>query len=254
MYDGITVIEKTSLVGMLSLALSDFLFCVATICETYIVHHKLIHASFDVSVFFTMYGTYIQNCLIKISTAIVTLMAIFRYFILLHPIWTNQYKPNIFIVKIISIVLAFLFWITIHIPLLWVYELDRIRCDKDLEYILLRLGYYMNHQTFQSVCMYCWAILGFIIPFLILGYSNVSIACLLRRTKRKAKERIMTPQRKTSDWQTTVTLIWIVMFCILFILPSEAVHFYVYIIQKDNSDKEDARKWRHVIIITNGLR
>ncbi len=240
---------------MISLAVSDFLFCLATICETYIVEHRLIHTSFDGSVFFTMYGAYIQNCLIKISTAIVTLMALFRYFILLHPIKTSQHQSKIFCIKIISIVVAFLLWITIHIPLLWVYELDYIQCSKTREYYLLRVGYYMKHEAFQNACMYLWAILGFIIPFMILGFSNVSIICLLHRAKRKPMEQVIKPKKRTNEWQITVTLIWIVGFCIVFILPSEVVHFYLFLIQKDPLvDNDSVRTWKHVVIITNALQ
>ena len=136
--------------GLLGLALSDFLFCLATICETFMVQHKLIHTSFDASVFFTMYGAYIQNCLINISTAVVTIMAVFRYFILLHPIKTSQYISFFFPMKIISVLLAFVLWFTVHIPLLWIYELDRINCNGSQEYFLLRVGYYMQHDTFQA--------------------------------------------------------------------------------------------------------
>ena len=254
MYDGITIIEKTSLVGIISLAVSDFLFCLATICETYIVEHRLIHTSFDGSVFFTMYGAYIQNCLIKISTAIVTLMAIFRYFILFYPFKTNEHKSKLFRVKITSIILAFLFWITIHIPLLFVFELDQVHCSETRKYILLRVGYYMKHDTFRNTCTYLWAILGFIIPFIILGFSNVSIIYLLYKRKRKPKERPIEPKKRSNEWQTTVTLICIVVFCVILILPSEAVHFYLYTIEKDPLNNDWVRTWRHVITITNLLQ
>ena len=80
--DGVEIIEKGSLAGMIALAISDFFFCCITICEVFLLDDSLIHESWSMPLFVTMYSKYFQNLFIKVSTHITVVMAVYRYFCL----------------------------------------------------------------------------------------------------------------------------------------------------------------------------
>ena len=66
--EGVDQMEKGALIGMVTLALSDFLLCLVTLTGKYLLEDSIYYTKKNPSFFFTMYGTYIENTLIKTST------------------------------------------------------------------------------------------------------------------------------------------------------------------------------------------
>ncbi len=128
MQDGIETIEKGSVIGMLSLAVSDFLFCLVTLVQTFI-DNSVIFYSRDISLFITLYGNFLQNIFIKTSTTITVLMALFRFLALVKPYIMARNILRIYKLKEYCLIWTFVIWIVLYLPLLWMWETHDIECS-----------------------------------------------------------------------------------------------------------------------------
>ncbi len=255
MNDGIETIEKGSLIGMISLAISDFLFCLVTLCQTFLDTNSMLYtSSWDMSLFVTMYGNFMQNIFIKTSTTVTVLMALYRYVALTKPIKMCQNIETIYKLKTGALIGVFIFWTLLYCPLLWMWKTQEILCPHGHVLILLSTGSFQNMQN-NNTYVYrgaytLWAILGFFLPVCILSYCNTCIIISLRRAKhgsnssltenpscykscvncfkveQKHKEDLLAQRRhkqrkQTAQWQTTVTLVAIILSFFVFICPGE---------------------------------
>ena len=87
---GVDTMEKGALVGMMALAVSDFLFCVVTIPGAYLPE-KFIWYDKDFVYYHTIYSNFLQNTLIKTSTWFTVILAVSRYVVVSNPIRARQY-------------------------------------------------------------------------------------------------------------------------------------------------------------------
>ncbi len=60
--------EKCSSIGLICMAVVDLLFCVITLCDSFLEKNSLVYHHKNVSYFFTLYGNFLQNVFIKVST------------------------------------------------------------------------------------------------------------------------------------------------------------------------------------------
>ena len=238
--------EKGALLGMMSLAGSDLLFCVVTISGTYLPDTKMIYTEQDFSYYYTLYGNCIQNTLIKTSTWFTVIMAVCRYFVVTQPIRARQYMRCCH--TAIATVLCLIIWVALHVPLAFMWKTFTVSCPKGNIY-LLDFGRFKDDKTMMLSFTYLWAILGFFIPVLILGYCNVNLIYSLhvssqvrlqevesssvRRVSQKhsllqSKDSSMSCRHTTDKAQRgiTCTLVAIVIMFFVCIFPSEIIHLY----------------------------
>ncbi len=252
MNDGVETIERASLIGMISLAISDFAFCLVTLCQTFLDTNQLLYtSSWDMSLFVTMYGNFMQNIFIKTSTSVTVLMAVYRYVALTKPIKMCQNIGKIYKLKAGALMGVFIIWTVLYCPLLWMWKTQEISCPHGHVIILLLAGSFQNQNSvFQQGASTVWAILGFFLPVFILSYCNTCIIISLRRAKhgsnpslgesvscykscimcfradQRDKEDLLAQRRhkqrkQTSQWQTTVTLVAIILSFFLLTCPGE---------------------------------
>ena len=247
--DGVEIIEKGSLAGMIALAISDFFFCCITIFEVFLLDDSLIHESWSMPLFVTMYSKYFQNLFIKVSTHITVVMAVYRYFALVYPVQACKYMNRIILYKLVAIITGIIFWLLFFLPLLWVWGTTEVVCGADKLFIILSQGTYMENKLLYRAMNYSWNIVGFVLPLCILLFCNAAIIRALRRTKRKTRSQSQSfrNQRQNNQRRTSITLVSIVVcFCVL-VSPSESLDFYLSIVAKST------RKWRILVIISNVL-
>ncbi len=227
--DGIDSLEKAALVGIMMLAISDGIFCFITILSTYLSVHKLIFEEKTISLFFTMYSHYFQNIFIKLSTYITMIMAIFRYIAITHATSARHilnYKNTL-----LGILISTVMWILFLLPLLWTWELQSVKC-KDKLYYLLSSGRFERSHLFAKAITICWAVLGFILPVIILGYCNIKLIISLNISLGKTLSwrndtDVSIRNRQTAQKRINITLICIVACFIVLQSPSEIFHFYL---------------------------
>ena len=241
--------EKGALVGMMALAASDFLFCVVTMSGTclrpqYIFNHK------DFAYFYTLYGNFLQNTLIKTSTWFTVILAVSRYVVVSNPIRARQCMRCIH--TVIAILACSMIWTLLHIPLTYYWKVIVIHCPVQTKYLLVS-GTFGTNVDLYAAFTYIWGTLGFMLPIFLLAYYNFKLIHSLRLSRNIRKQR-QEGQRKSSDNNNqkliTVTLISIVFMYFLLVMPSEIVHFYGEIADP----KSYGRTYRLLLITSNLLQ
>ena len=218
--------EKGALVGMMALAVSDLLFCVVTISGTYLPENFIFYEK-DFVFYYTVYGNFVQNTLIKTSTWFTVILAVSRYVVVSNPIRARQYMRCIH--TVIAILICTVIWILLHIPLTYMWKVIVIQCPVPTIYIVIS-GTFVKNQLLNSAFTYIWGTLGFILPIGILAYCNFKLIHSLQLSRQLRKKRLEGQRTKCMDNANqkfiTITLISIVCMFFILVMPSELVYFY----------------------------
>ena len=218
--------EKGALVGMMALAASDFLFCVVTISGTYLPAEFQFYRK-DFMYYYTVYGNFVQNTLIKTSTWFTVILAVSRYVVVSNPIKARQCMRCIH--TVIAILTCTVIWILLHVPLIYIWKVITIHCSESTVYLLIS-GKFTKDKLLDSIFTYIWCILGFILPVIILAYSNFKLIYSLHVSRKLRKQRQegqrKLPNNNNNKKLMTVTLVSIVCMFFVLVLPSELVIFY----------------------------
>ena len=228
--------EKGALVGMMALAASDFLFCVVTISGTYLPENFKFYEK-DFVFYFTVYGNFVQNTLIKTSTWFTVILAVSRYVVVSNPIRARQYMRCIH--TVLAILTCTVIWILLHIPLTYYWKVIAIHCPLQTIYIVIS-GTFMKNKHLNSAFTYIWGTLGFILPIVILAYCNFKLIHSLQLSRQLRKKRLEGQRTRymdnTNQKFITITLISIVCVFFVLVMPSELVYFYGDIAQPTFSE------------------
>ena len=238
MNESTEVIEKGLLVGILALAVSDFLFCVVTLFSTYYSDDSMIFKERNLTLFFTLYGEFFQNLLIKISTWITVVMAIYRHYVVVHPINAKQHLTCQR--SLAAILIGCIFWILIHLPQLWTWKVTKIQCTPVDKFLVLGVGTFEQNKAYRQAFLYLWAILGFFLPVCILAYCNMNLIFAMRTSRSRVSGSVRPErrsQRQAASRRINVTLISIVVCFFLFNFPSELLQFYIEIAPSNQNNK-----------------
>ncbi len=223
-------IEVNSILGMIFLAVVDLSFCVMTLCVTLSEKSRMIHHVKDSSFYFTLYGDYFQNALIKTGTFITAIMAIYRNIVVVYPASAFRYSKSAY--TIVACIGSLVFWILLYLPLLWTWKVDSFSCStnnavKDV-ILLSPTGIFEEDQAFRQSFAFTWCVIGFFLPVLILAYCNLRILRSLYISYKNLYKRENKPSvaRSHQQMSISVTLVSIICFYFLLILPGEVTLFY----------------------------
>ncbi len=230
MFSGVSSMEKGADIGLLFLALTDLLFCVLTILNTFLARISLLYTHKDISFYLTIYGEFLLNILIKTSTWCTVIMSLSRHIAVCYPMSARQYmRPRH---TILAMIFSTIFWIGLHLPLLWTWNVKVIQCNPGIQHskqiILLDFGPFVKLKVISITFTWIWLILGFIIPVLILGYCNLKLVWSLRISRRFQDNNITRRNSRSRDIQQriTITLVAIVIMFFTCVSPSEILHGY----------------------------
>ena len=239
MNESIEVIEKGSLIGIIALAVCDFMFCLFTLFSTYYSDDSMIFKKSNSSLFFTQYGLFFQNVFIKTSTWITVVMAIYRHYAVVHPIKAKHYLTSRR--SLTAIMVGCTYWTLIYLPQLWTWKVAKIQCSPDAPtFLFLDFGAFEQNKTYRQIFLYVWAISGFFIPVCILVCCNVNLIFFLKSTHSRINGSVRLDrrtQRQAASRRINVTLISIVVCFFLFNFPSELIQFYIEIAPSDQNNQ-----------------
>lgn len=229
--------EKGALIGMISLALSDLLFCLVTLSGTYLPGAQMIYYDQDFTFYYTIYANVVQNILIKLSTWITVILALSRLFVVKHPIFARQYMQVSH--TVCAILSALVFWTLLHVPLCLMWKVKTIDCPVADIYIL-EPGIFLLNEHLNISFTIVWAITGFILPMAVLTYATYKLVHSLKislKFKYNNSQTVPVMNRRciqhSSHRLITVMLISIVVVFHVCVLPSEIVHLYEDLAQPD---------------------
>ena len=153
--DGVDHMEKGALIGMVALAFSDLMFCLITLCDKYLLEDSLLYRTKNASFFFTMYGSYLENTLIKTFTWFTVIMAIGRYLAVSYPLKARQHLRAIY--TTVAIICGVIFWILFYLPLIWTLQVLDTHCASETVH-LLTTGKFMEQVKMRMYLTYAWAV------------------------------------------------------------------------------------------------
>ena len=243
--------EKGAIIGMIGLAFSDFLFCFVTICDTFTLQNQMIFQQKNVTYFLTISREFLQNTLIKTSTCLTVIMAVGRHVAVCYPMKARQYMRPCH--TSLAMLFSFIFWLLLHIPLLWTWEVHVIQCPyPQSDIIYFDVGIFVADRTLRITFTYVWALLGFFVPVIVLAYCNCRLIQSLRLSRKlRTKNSKRNSSFKSSvDTQRriSITLVAIVVMFFITVCPSEILHFV--------SDAVSNGEFQHerLLLITNLLQ
>ena len=229
--EGIDNLERGATVGLAALAVSDLGFCIFSLIESFVPQHKVIFPKKNLAYFMTLYGTFAINIFIKTSTSFTVVLAVGRYYAVCFPMRARQYMRCGH--TVIAIIFSPIFWILLHLPLLWSWNVKEVQCSinskRQTVYTLIS-GEFSTNKNFQVTMTYIWAGLGFFLPVAILAYCNYKLVKSLQHSTRlRRNSGSQGPTLRTmsrTQRRISLTLIGIVIMFFILICPSEIVHLY----------------------------
>ncbi len=218
--------EKRVILGMMYLAISDFLFCLVTIFNTFFTRISMVHSGRDLNYVVTMYGEFLVNIIIKMSTWCTVVMALGRHLAVNYPIQAQRYMTPRFHLAVLGI--NTLFWTILHLPLLWTWSVSTVFCNDvhTKSILLLTFGPFMENKHFRVTFACIWGILGFALPVILLAYYNYKLIVSLRLSRMLQRNYITMRNSQSYELQrrTTITLVAIVCMFFICVVPSEILH------------------------------
>ena len=189
------------------------------------------------SLYVRLYSDFLQNAAIKISTSIITFLAIYRYLAIVHFVCVKQFlKIKYTIPSVISI---FIFWICCMLPYLWSYKMEIYDCLPGGKYFLIRPDAFIEDKELRTTFNYFHAIFGFFLPVCILAFCNVRLITVVHASSRRtnlariSRQGAGTSQVHQSRMRMNITLIVIIMAFFLLVLPGELLIFIQDTLGKD---------------------
>ena len=228
----VSVLEKSAIIGLASLAASDLAFCLITCVGIFMPYHGAVFLQKGFSFFYQVYAGVFQNVFIKTSTWLTTIACVSRYTAVCYPLWARQFVRLLHIK--VAVIAVFILSFTVYIPLFWNQTVHEIECGKDTIYIL-DSGYFMENTALHMSFVYTWAIFGFLVPALIMIYCNICLIISFRQsTSTRGELRQSSNKMTQAQDRITITLIVVVLLYVILISPSEVLHLYSVIADPTN--------------------
>ena len=241
--------EKCSSIGLISIATVDFIFCMVTLCDSLLLGNNIIYREKNITYFFSVYGNYIQNVLIKVSTWCTVIIAVSRYMIVCYPMKARLFMKPVH--TVVAILISLAACSLLHVPLLWIWKVKEVSCHDGNTFILLKFGLFMKHSQMRRTCLIIWFTFGFIIPVAILLYSNIGLIKSLNHS-RKLQRTASGPSNRFRDQhrRISMTLVGIVVLFFICMCPGEILGFYTDL----SSAKTSTYTFAIVLVLCNMLQ
>ena len=213
--------------------MTDFWFCLVTILYTYLSQYEVTFQTNGLALFLALYGGYFQNVLIKTSTWLVVVLALYRHAAVSFPVAAKQHLTAM--ATFYAVITCFVFWILFYLPLIWMWKIQPITChNNETIFNILPFGEYGANEKMKMFFNHSWTVVGFILPVVILAYCNVrmiySLRVSLERTTGYSSPASAHHQRRlVAQRRMTITLITIVLTFFVLVFPSELSGYIQFI-------------------------
>ena len=212
--------EKFAHTGLISLAISDMMFCLLVLPLSHIsVHDYQTQNPYDFKSLYNQYQNALINTFLLSSTMLTVTMAAGRYVAIVHPIRARQFIGMTCARRLISLV--FFACVAFNVPRFWKFKMTEIQCVSTGEkYYFRQDGPY---KDFEVVYLALYFVFGILIPLILLAYCNIFLIKALHQSKKRiTRFRKNEPQQETSQ-RITLTLVIIIIFYLVLIVPAELI-------------------------------
>lgn len=241
--------ERAAHTGLVALAVSDILYCLSAMCHSFFVSRtQTAFQSLSLQLYIQIYGPYLQNTFLHTGTWLTVVMAAGRYAAICRPLQARHLVGARS--TRLAVLFTFIVWTLLDMPRLWTYEVVQQDCPTGhSRYYILDHGQFVQNERLKMAFTYLWAIIGYVLPVLTLGYCNVHLIKALRESIRLRRLYRVNAKGLLSGSRISPTLVAIIFMYIILISPSEILHFCYYAV--NGSDVEILNT---AIVVTNLLQ
>lgn len=252
-------VEKASMTGLISLAISDMLFCFFGLVSHFL--DPFSEASFNtfghlstISFYYSTYEAALLNTFLFTSTWIITIMSVERWAAARFPFVARRIASmrktvyiNIFI---------YIFSIVFNIPEYLESEVLRFDCMGNCSCLYKIPGPLYYHQSVVDTYRTAWAIFGTFLPILLLLFCNVMFLVEIYRSKKafSTENRSMlghTPNTSTSKAVARITVILVGIIISFFLLVCPSMILSLFKNSVDQMNTETYYKYSIAVVVAN---
>lgn len=222
-------LEKSSLLGLIALAVSDGLYCLSVLPST-LFRSTLSSAQCATSLPCSVYRAYhgaLINTFCLTSTWLTVIMAASRYLAICYPL----HARGVISLKNtrLTIVLVFAMATLANLPRLWIKNMRTGPCRRNpnATCYMVEAGWLEQHRATFYAYVITWAVLGVFAPLVLVTFFSIRLIGALRQSRRLQKlYRANLPANScTSTDHISATLIAIVVLFLVLTCPSEIYGF-----------------------------
>ncbi len=255
LHKGLNNIERSTLVGLVCLAISDLLFCVVGLPGTLLVKTdiSMIRGTYG-GLYYRVMRLGLINTFLFTSTWMIVAISLERYLALCHPFtarWLIRTKRSAFIHVSVALLSALL-----NLPLFLKQHVLTAPCSVKEEcltcHFVAPTNFFLEHAGFFHVHYILWTIVGTAFPFLILLASNLRIIYAVWKTSRMTPPLNSLEEQKQEEVTSriTLTLVAMVMTFLVLVGPSMILTL-LYALSALPADIKSNFGYRIAVIFTN---
>ncbi len=218
-------LEKSATYGLVALAFSDMMFCVAVFPHGFLSQHGYaLQWEYIYELYYKIYGIASINLFIMVSTWLVVSMAVNRYIVVVYPFHARRVLGTAR--TIITIIALYAMSFTFTLPF---YLHKTIKpCQWLQGDTMYELANFFNLEVSASIRTYirwAWPIFAVFIPVIILAFCNIRLIQALRLATVARKRTCQGQVLRDSSQKVTLTLVIIVLMILLLVSPSEILRY-----------------------------
>ncbi|KAK2140139.1 hypothetical protein LSH36_1466g00004 [Paralvinella palmiformis] len=220
-------LEKCANLGMIALAVSDLLFCLAVLPHSFLDRHPLSQGdptsdSSPLLLYYKVYGISLINLLLMSSTWLIVALAVERYTVLYYPLRAKV----VLSLRRSKLIIASIYATCCTLTLPYFLHKEVRRCsglDGVVRHeIWLRFGIRTDWSVLIQVYIrHVWPAIAVFLPQLILFVCNVRLAQGLRSVAALRRRKCPGQKIRDANNRITLTLIIIVAMAIILVAPAE---------------------------------
>lgn len=228
-------IERFAYCGLVALTVSDGLFCLSVVPQSFVERDPLVERRSDFSLLYAVYGNALVNVFSMASTWLTVTLAVGRYLAICHPFRAREVIGSTVAKRAIFVVYAAC--VVFNVPRFMTYGIEQIHCadddDDDESSSSTSVFFQWPGEThvkrrpeLERVYMWLYFAFGIGVPFVCLVFSNVflvralRVACV-RLQSIRAVDVVSLHQYRP----ITLTLVALVIMHIVLVSPAEFVLF-----------------------------
>lgn len=245
---GLDRIELSATLGLLTLSISDLLFCLSGFPAVFLEKYSMdagMQLRTLVAFYYAIYHKAAMNLFLFISTWLIVLVAAERYIAVCHPFRARN------IIKVSRTLAAqstvIVFSLLLNLP---VFFEDYIRTDDcgDCKCLMKAPGFMRVHKSFAYTHRLTWFTLGTFIPLLLLLFFNV---CILYEIYKSSSRSAQAEGESHSTSRITLILVAMIILFFLMVAPSMLLVFIGDFIDFTKHSANFMHNFRIAVVLTN---
>ncbi len=245
-------IEKFAYMGLIALALSDFLFCLSVVPYIFVDQKTFFFTRPTLDLVYTAYINPVINTFTLTSTWLTVTLACGRYLAVCHPMRARVIIGLTFAKR--TIVILFLLCALFNLPRYCINSIEVAQCSDGARYYFRFYGYLKLHHKLYMSYMWVYFFVMTVIPVTMLVYCNFQLIFSMRASKAAHNQlRASVKATPGTNRKLTLTLILIILMQLFLGSPAEIINFVGERIAKFN-DKEGTDAYNLVVAVCNTLQ